>query len=469
MIRAVQFACELPRAQADALNRESGRVYTRVMVEHYRIYRKHGLWLSQSAAEKLDDAYHGGENRTLQAHSQDAAQQGFYKACKTARTNKANGLAGVKYPHKRKLYRTTVWKRSGIRLKDRRTAAERRAEQPGKGEPRPLRYTEPGAVLVLSLADKLPPLEVPLPANLVGLREDVFVEMRLVFNKASKHYEWHLVIDDQQTVGPVAGTKVVAGDLGEVHPIALSDGEQAEVIACRELRAARQRTNQTLAEIRRAQSRCTKRSRRWWRLEKRKRRFLEQQERRVRDLEHKISRATVAFAQECGAATIVLGDVRDIAEGKRLNAKSQQKISQWSHGQLRDYITYKAEAVGIAVELINEANTTKTCPNPDLPQHQHKPHGRTYRCPQCGLVAHRDVVGAVNILSRFVTGEVGHIRPPVKTKYRHPYYPRSHHRRGKRSPQDTGQVAGISRSQRTGESLSSLSQNRSHEAKRGAS
>ena len=103
MIRTVQFACELSRAQANALNRESGRVYTRVMVEHYRIYRKHGVWLSQNQAEKVDDAYHRDEAKLLHAHSQDAAQQGFYKACKTAKTNKPEGRAGAKYPHKRKV------------------------------------------------------------------------------------------------------------------------------------------------------------------------------------------------------------------------------------------------------------------------------------------------------------------------------------------------------------------------------
>ena len=470
MIRAVQFACDLPRRQADALNRESGRIYTATMVEHYRIYRKHGVWLKQNKAEKVYDAYHVGEERLLHAHSIDASIQAFYSACKTAKTNKANGLAGAKHPHKRKVYRTTVWKHSGLRLKDKRSPAERRAQKAAKGEARPLRFSEVDSVLVLSLAEGLAPLEVRLPSHLAGLREAMFVEMRLVFNKASKHYEWHLVIDDQQTVEPLAGLQVVAGDLGEVHPIALSDGEAAEVITCRELRAARQFTNKTLAEIRRAQSRCTKHSRRWWRLEKRKRRFLEQQERRIRDIEHKISRAAVDFAKERGAVTIALGDVRDIAGCKRLSTKAQQKISNWSHGQLRQYITYKAAAVGITVQLVNEANTTKTCPNPDQPRHQHKPHGRRYVCPECGLVAHRDVVGAVNILSRFTTGEVGKVRPPAKVKYRHPFIRHSFHHAGKRSPQDTGHIAGISCIQRTGDCPPQRSQNRrnSHEEKRAA-
>ena len=108
MIRTYILTCDLPRASADSLNRESGRIYTRVMVEHYRIYRKHGQWLCSGQAEKLDDTYHVEEKRILHAHSIDAAQQGFYEACKTAKTNKANKVEGAKHPHWRKHYRTTT-------------------------------------------------------------------------------------------------------------------------------------------------------------------------------------------------------------------------------------------------------------------------------------------------------------------------------------------------------------------------
>jgi hypothetical protein len=160
---------------------------------------------------------------------------------------------------------------------------------------------------------------------------------------------------------------------------------------------------------------------------------------------------------------------------KRLNTKSQQKVSQWSHGTLRKYIAYKAEAAGIAVnDTVSEADTTKTCPNPEC-THQHKPKGRIYCCPTCGLVAlvlkgHRDVVGAVNILSRLLHGEVGLLSPPRKTKYRHPYKRRGTHRSGKRRPQDTGQVAGTPTQHPTGDSRPQLSQNRrnSREEKRAA-
>jgi hypothetical protein len=114
MLRTVQFACTLPKAEADALNAESGRISTDMLVSHYRLYRKQGVWLTHQNGERWEDL-HGGST-TLHAHSRDAAQQGFYKACKTARSCRQLGLE-VKYPYKRKRWRTTSWKKLGSRLR----------------------------------------------------------------------------------------------------------------------------------------------------------------------------------------------------------------------------------------------------------------------------------------------------------------------------------------------------------------
>ena len=83
--------------------------------------------------------------------------------------------------------------------------------------------------------------------------------------------------------------------------------------------------------------------------------FLAKQRRRARDLEHKSSRVVVKFAQERHASTLVIGDVRDVADGKHLATKSQQKIGLWAHRRQRQYITSKAEAAGDSVILIDEA------------------------------------------------------------------------------------------------------------------
>lgn len=126
MLKSVAIPCRLPRAEADALNRASGEAYSRVVVTHWRVYRRTGHWLSTGAAERLDDYYAQGAVRLLHAHSIDAAQQGFYKAVKTARTNRKGGkVQNAHFPHKRKWYRTTVWKSTGVRYRDGRMLLSR--------------------------------------------------------------------------------------------------------------------------------------------------------------------------------------------------------------------------------------------------------------------------------------------------------------------------------------------------------
>ena len=390
MILTHIIANRISRQTCDELNRESGRHYTNVMKWHWRIYRKQGLWLSQSKAEKLEDFL--GESTILHAHSRDAAQQAFYKACKTAKTLRQKGDPAAKYPHKRKRYRTTIWKNTGIRKN--------------------------GRYLLLARARGVEPLAVQLPDHLAELPGDSFSEARLVYNRKTKRYEWHLVIDDGQEMPAPPGTNIVSVDLGEIHPAVATDLSHAVIFSVRELRALYQYRNKQIAGLQEAQSNHKKRSRRWWKLERRRRKLLGFVERKARDILHKIARSLVAWAVERQAGVIVIGDVRDINQGKRLNRQSQQKVSQWPHGKLRRYITYKAAMSGIRVELVSEAYSTRSCPNCG---HQKKRTGRDFHCLKCGLVAHRDVVGAINIRSIYDFGEVAHYQPPTDVKVSHPF------------------------------------------------
>jgi putative transposase len=378
MIRAISFACNLPSKTADALNHESGRIYTEVMVEHYRIYRNHDLWLNNPKMQKYHDRI--SQSSFLHAHSVDAAQEAFYKACKTAKANRADG---AKYPYKKKYYRTTIWKKKGIRKR--------------------------GGHLLLSLAKGNQPIAFRLPASLAALAGEQFLEVRLVYNKAQRRYEWHVVIETGIEPLSSPGNNVAGIDLGEVHPAAITDGQNAMVVSCRELRSLNQYWNKRLADLKSLQSQKQKHSRSWWRIQRRINRFLAQNKQQRRDMEHKISRAVVDWSVLHQVGTLAIGDVRDVADGKRLNRKSQQKVSNWSHGQVRRYIAYKAEAQGILVnDEIDESYTSQTCV---CCGRKRKPKGRIYSC-ECGQTYHRDVGGAANILSRFCYGELSKVDAP---------------------------------------------------------
>lgn len=383
VIRTHSLHCSISYADADALNRESGRIYSDTLVWHYRAFRRSGVWLSPYGAEKWGDFR---TDTTLHAHSRDAAQQAFYKACKVA---KANRHAGAKYPHKRKFYRTTTWKSTGIRAKDGR--------------------------LLLARAKGLEPITIALPVDLASLPKAAFIETRLVYDMGTKRYHWHVIIDDGAVASQPPGDKTLAVDLGEIHPMAVANerGEVA-IFTGRELRAVNQYRHKRLAGLQQRQGKCQKQSRLWKRLQRRKAQLLAKNKRQVRDIEHKITRAVVNHAVSECASRVVVGDIRGIADGKRLAAKSQQKIGGWSHGRQVDYLTYKLAAEGIRLDRQNESYSSKTCCKCGA---INKPKGRNYVCASCGFVGHRDGSAACNQESKALYGIYGRIQP-ISTKYR---------------------------------------------------
>lgn len=401
MIRTAIQACKTDRALCDQLNRTSGEIYTQVMVYHWRVYRKHGVWLSKYDASRCNDAITSGKT-ILHSNSIDAAQHAFYNACSTIRALRKSGKP-AKFPHKRKMYRTTVWGSIAIKFT--------------------------GGKIRLSLSGKK-----YIYIDALCCRDAVkIVEVRLVYDKSHKNYYWHIVYENGKKPKEAPGENIIGVDLGEIHPAAISDGENNFVVTCRELRSQRQNTNKRLADLRSFQSRFQKGSRRYRRIQARINNFLSKQRNRTRDMEHKISRDIVNAAVDTKSGTIAVGDVRDISDGINIGSVGNQKVSNWSHGKILAYIKYKAEEEGIKVKLVNEAYTSQTCPNCG---HRHKPRGRRYVCGRCGFSGHRDVIGAVNILSVHKTGAPGNIKPGDGVKYRIPF-----NKRVMRSPVIHGEMA----------------------------
>jgi hypothetical protein len=116
-LRTVILKCELPKEEADELNHASGQVYTQTKNEHYRIYRKHKVWLTAETSEHVLGIYGVKGAGVLHSHSIDAAQQAFYEACKNARAAQKAGY-DTKYPKYNKYYRPTIWKNTGLIIKD---------------------------------------------------------------------------------------------------------------------------------------------------------------------------------------------------------------------------------------------------------------------------------------------------------------------------------------------------------------
>ncbi len=413
MIRTHILPCGLPRARADDLNRSSGTIYTAVLVQHWRIWRQGGRhWLSEKAGTFLSDLRlrECPLPKGIHSHSIDAAQQGFYKACVTTRAVRKAGFTEARFPHWTKTFRTTIWKNTGFK----REGDTLRLSGGGRTKKEREEFE----------------ISLPIPERLRDCLR--FLEVRLVYNKEARRYTWHIVVENGLKPKTAPGTNVVSVDLGEIHPAVVGDKTAATIITCRERRHESQGHTKRLAKITKAIARKAKGSRRRKRLVRAKARMKAKHEQVLRDMEHKISRAVVAFAAERKAGTIVLGDVRDIADGIECGKEHNGRMSRWNHGKIRAYIDYKAAAEGIKVESpVDEHSTSKTCPHCG---YRHKPRGRKFRCPSCGFQAHRDVVGQINILSRFLEGDVGRLPAPTEIKHRIP-----HNLRVMRRCQDTGQ------------------------------
>jgi IS605 OrfB family transposase len=131
--------------------------------------------------------------------------------------------------------------------------------------------------------------------------------------------------------------------------------------------------------------------------------------RQQRDLLHQAARKVVTFCQAEGVSRLAVGEVRDIQTGVSLGKVSNQNSSQWPHGQFARFLSEKAACVGITVEWIDEASSTRICRHRGHVQPS-SPRGRRLRRPGCGARIHRDVNGSVTICSKAAYGRYSKIQ-----------------------------------------------------------
>ncbi|MGQ9721697.1 MAG: zinc ribbon domain-containing protein [Candidatus Jordarchaeum sp.] len=105
------------------------------------------------------------------------------------------------------------------------------------------------------------------------------------------------------------------------------------------------------------------------------------------------------FVSRCwreGVSEIVCGDLREVRKQANFSKKSNSLIHNfWSHGYVLRRIKEKAEEYGIRVTTVEERGASSQCPRCGSKHMVRK--GRLFRCLNCGLEAHRDAVGCVNI------------------------------------------------------------------------
>ncbi|MER5224247.1 transposase [Streptomyces flaveus] len=349
-----------------------------------------------------------GEVRPLHAHTAQAVAYDLADAIALARTNKAQGIRGVKFPWREKSYRPLVFTANfGWKVKDH-------------------------ARLVLSLGKSRERIVLAVPefTDRFGLlvTPDRWGEMKLCWNSASRAWALHISyrsIDDSlpSVVRPAAGercggaarTVTIAVDEGIINPMTLTTvapdgGYTALVLNGRSARAVKQARNKGMAQLQSKMARCRVGSRRHRKLAEARKKLTAKTDHRLRDFNHQVTAKANRFIREQVAAheqaapedvqvvvRLVVGDVRGIERNtekrRRASRSTRQQLSQWERAVQERQLAYKT---GLPIQHISEANSSQTCP---YCLGRRKVRGRTYVCmnKDCALVLHRDAVGGVNI------------------------------------------------------------------------
>lgn len=116
----------------------------------------------------------------------------------------------------------------------------------------------------------------------------------------------------------------------------------------------------------------------------------------MKDQNHKISRQIVNTAIQEDVSIIKLERLENIRKTARTSRKNAKNLHSWTFYQLQQFISYKANLVGIQVVEVNPAYTSQSCP---ACGEKNKAKDRKYEC-SCGFNAHRDRVGAMNIMNQ---------------------------------------------------------------------
>ena len=226
MSRCVMLTIKIPvpahlNKQASELNAASARLYNKTLSLVRKTHQCKGFWLSQNTTQKY--ILRWATDIPMHTHSKQAMVQQYFNALKgyfvAGRQN-----SNAKPPFRTKKYMPTIWKASAIRIKERLLAFSN-----GRGNK---------------------PFVVPLPIT-IDLSNFNIKLAKLVWDHKNQRYYIHLSTEVDGSSFEL-GEKVVAVDLGVIHPIAAFDGQEVQIWNGGELNAKIQYRHKRLADIQRA-------------------------------------------------------------------------------------------------------------------------------------------------------------------------------------------------------------------------
>ncbi len=125
---------------------------------------------------------------------------------------------------------------------------------------------------------------------------------------------------------------------------------------------------------------------------------------------HTLTRWLVNLAIARNVSTILVGELKGIRAEKDWGDAGNQKFYAWPFSKIISLLTYKAALAGIRVVKVSERSTSTTCPVCGKRVKKARVHRGLFL--HCGRAFNADLVGAYNILQRYLR-EAGLTMPGV--------------------------------------------------------
>lgn len=209
---------------------------------------------------------------------------------------------------------------------------------------------------------------------------------------------WLHIVMETETPETNATDEVVGVDLGIAFPAVDSRGSHYGSDHWKEIE------DRTFELRRRLQSKGTKSAKRHLKkLSGRQRRFR-------KDCDHVLSKRLVQSVQS--GATLVFEDLTNIRGRAKMRKAQRRRLHGWSFAQFQAFVTYKAEARGIAVGFVDPRYTSQKCSQCGHIERGNRPSQSEFRCKKCGYECHADYNAAMNIRADFLKLRAA-VNPPT--------------------------------------------------------
>lgn len=179
-------------------------------------------------------------------------------------------------------------------------------------------------------------------------------------------------------------TAVVGIDLGVANIATDSDGVIHQAKTIKNVRYRHRRLRQRL------QKKGTLGSRR------RLRQLAGQERRFATWVNHNLSKQIVTKAKRTKRA-IALEDLTHIRSRMRARRSQRATLHSWAFAQLRSFISYKAQLLGVPVHFVDPRNTSRTCPVCGHCAKENRKTQASFVCVSCGFAGLADTIAAENI------------------------------------------------------------------------